>query len=85
MCVWFVGLCSLLINYGLVHRSIFYPTLQILLNNMAPLRAGQTTAPLAGLGIGRDRPRELRPGENLDVVVEHVLQELDWHYLAVRR
>ncbi len=51
---------------------------------MAPLRAGQTTAPLAGLGIGRDRPRELRPGENLDVVVEHVLQELDWHYLAVR-
>lgn len=51
---------------------------------MAPLRAGHTTAPLAGLGIGRDRPRELQPGENLDVVVEHVLQELDWHYLAVR-
>lgn len=51
---------------------------------MAPLRTGQTTAPLAGLGIGRDRPRELKPGENLDVVVEHVLQELDWHYLAVR-
>lgn len=51
---------------------------------MAPLRAGQTTAPLAGLGISRDRPRQLEPGENLDVVVEHVLQELDWHYLAVR-
>lgn len=51
---------------------------------MAPLRAGQTTAPLVGMGIGRDRPRELKPGENLDVVVEHVLQELDWHYLAVR-
>eukprot|EP00624_Nannochloropsis_granulata_P004144 evm.model.NODE_30790_length_18481_cov_18.195553.6 len=37
-----------------------------------------------GLGVSRDRPRELRPGENLDVVVEHVLQELDWHYLAIK-
>ncbi|EWM26215.1 Protein of unknown function DUF974 [Nannochloropsis gaditana] len=36
-----------------------------------------------GLGVRRDRPLELRPGENLDVVVEHVLQELDWHYLAI--
>ena len=34
--------------------------------------------------MSRDRPRELRPGENLDVVVEHVLQELDWHYLAIK-
>lgn len=37
-----------------------------------------------GLGVSRERPRELRPGENLDVVVEHVLQELDWHYLAIK-
>ena len=51
---------------------------------MAPLRSGQSATPAAGLGIGRGRPRELRPGENIDVVVEHVLQELDWHYLAVR-
>ena len=57
---------------------------QVLLNNMAPLRSGQSATPAAGLGIGRGRPRELRPGENIDVVVEHVLQELDWHYLAVR-
>ena len=53
-----------------------------MLNNMAPTRSGSEMA-MMGLGIGRDRPRELRPGENLDVVVEHVLQELDWHYLAV--
>ncbi len=65
---------------------------EVLLQNMAATRQAAADVPIppmpppgqGGLGITRDRPRELRPGQNLDVVVEHVLQELDWHYLAIK-
>jgi len=40
---------------------------------------------IVGLGINKANTRELSPGDNLDVVVEHLLQDLDWHYLAVSR